>query len=162
MKSADTLTTLYSHHLWANLSLFVRCASLTPEQLNATIASAYGSIIVTMQHIVTSEQSYFSRISTGQDYRRPANLPPMTMNEMMESLRKTGAGLIEWAPKVQPDDTVVVDWEGTPRDVPKTILLTQVINHATEHREQIKAILTQIGIEPPDLQGWEYFDVASK
>ena len=162
MKSADTLTTLYSHHLWANLSLFERCASLTPEQLDATIASAYGSIIVTMQHIVTSEQSYFSRISTGQDYRRPANLPPMTMNEMMESLRKTGAGLIEWAPKVQPDDTVVVDWEGTPRDVPKTILLTQVINHATEHREQIKAILTQIGIEPPDLQGWEYFDVASK
>ena len=162
MKSADTLTTLYSHHLWANLSLFERCASLTPEQLDATIAGAYGSIIVTMQHIVTSEQSYFSRISTGQDYRRPANLPPMTMNEMMESLRKTGAGLIEWAPKVQPDDTVVVDWEGTPRDVPKTILLTQVINHATEHREQIKAILTQIGIEPPDLQGWEYFDVASK
>ena len=162
MKSADTLTTLYSHHLWANLSLFERCASLTPEQLNATIASAYGSIIVTMQHIVTSEQSYFSRISTGQDYRRPANLPPMTMNEMMESLRKTGAGLIEWAPKVQPDDTVVVDWEGTPRDVPKTILLTQVINHATEHREQIKAILTQIGIEPPDLQGWEYFGAASK
>ena len=162
MKSADTLTKLYSHHLWANLSLFERCASLTPEQLDATIASAYGSIIVTMQHIVTSEQSYFSRISTGQDYRRPANLPPMTMNEMMESLRKTGAGLIEWAPKVQPDDTVVVDWEGTPRDVPKTILLTQVINHATEHREQIKAILTQIGIEPPDLQGWEYFDVASK
>jgi len=45
-----------------------------------------------------------------------------------------------------------------PRNVPKTILLTQVINHATEHREQIKAILTELGIEPPDLQGWSYFE----
>jgi len=33
-----------------------------------------------------------------------------------------------------------------------------VINHATEHREQIKAIMTGLGIEPPDLQGWAYFE----
>jgi uncharacterized damage-inducible protein DinB len=39
-------------------------------------------------------------------------------------------------------DTVRIDWDGTPRDVPKTILLTQAINHATEHRAQIMAILT--------------------
>lgn len=158
MKHTDALTTLFSHHLWANVRLFECCATLTPEQLDATIAGAFGAIYVTMQHIVTAEQSYFSRISTGQRRVRPEDAPPMTMAEMLASLRTTGNGLIEWANKVQPDDTVEVDWEGTPRDVPKTILLTQVINHATEHREQIKAILTELGIEPPDLQGWEYFD----
>jgi uncharacterized damage-inducible protein DinB len=42
--------------------------------------------------------------------------------------------------------------------VPKTIILTQVINHATEHRAQVMVLLTQLGIEPPDLQGWTYFD----
>jgi uncharacterized damage-inducible protein DinB len=52
----------------------------------------------------------------------------------------------------------MIDWDGTPRQVPKTIILTQVINHATEHREQVKAIMTQIGVEPPDLSGWTYFD----
>ena len=56
------------------------------------------------------------------------------------------------------EDTVQVDWDSTVRDVPKTTILAQVINHATEHREQVKAILTQLGIEPPDLQGWSYFD----
>lgn len=158
MKPTDTLTTLFSHHVWANLCLLERCAELTREQLDATIPGAFGSIHDTLQHIVTSEQSYFSRISTGQPLRRPEDAPPLTMAEMMESIRRTGAGLIEWAPKVQASDMVQVDWDGTPRDVPKTILLTQVINHATEHREQIKAILTEIGIEPPDLQGWAYFD----
>jgi len=159
MNATDTLTTLYSHHLWANLRLFEQCASLTPEQLDASIAGSYGSIYVTMQHIVTSEQSYFSRISTGKRLARPEDAPDMTMAEMLESLRTTGTGLIEWATKVKAEDTVEIDWDGTMRDVPKTILLTQVINHATEHREQIKAILTELGIEPVDLQGWEYFDV---
>jgi len=158
MKPTDTLTILFSHHLWANLLLFEHCAALTDEQLAATIPGAYGSIYVTLQHIVTSEQSYFSRISTGQRYSRPEDAPPMTMAEMIDSLRTTGTGLIEWAPRVQADEIVIIDWDGTPRDVPKTIILTQVINHATEHREQIKAILTEIGIEPPDLQSWAYFD----
>ncbi len=158
MKLTDTLTTLFSHHLWANLRLLERCAELTREQLDATIPGAYSSIYDTLQHIVTAEQSYFSRISTGQRLSRPDDAPPLTMAEMRDSLRTTGLGLIEWAPKVQAEDTVQIDWDGTLRDVPKTILLTQVINHATEHREQIKTILTQLGIEPPDLQGWAYFD----
>jgi uncharacterized damage-inducible protein DinB len=158
MKLNDTLTTLYSHHLWANLLLFEHCAQLTDEQLNASIPGSFGSIRVTMEHIVTSEQSYFSRISTGKRLIRPDDPPPMTMDEMLASLRKTGTGLIEWATKVKADDVVEIDWDGVMRDVPKTILLTQVINHATEHREQIKAIMTELGIEPPDLQGWAYFD----
>jgi uncharacterized damage-inducible protein DinB len=158
MKPTDTLTTLFSHHLWANLRLLERCAELMPEQLDASIAGAYGSIYDILQHIVTAEQSYFSRISTGRPRVRPADAPHMTMAEMAESLRTTGSGLIEWAPRVQADDTVQLVWDGTPREVPKTIILTQVINHATEHREQIKAILTELGIEPPDVQGWSYFD----
>ena len=154
----DTLTTLFNHHLWANLRMLERCAALTPEQLEAGIAGSYGTIYETLEHIVKAEQSYFSRISTGQPYGRPKDAPPMTMDEMTEALRATGSGLIEWASRVEAEDTVQVNWEGSPRDVPKTILLTQVINHANEHREQIKAIMTEIGIEPPDLQGWQYFD----
>jgi len=158
MKPTDSLTTLFSHNLWANLRLLERCAELSGEQLDATISGAFGSIRDTLQHIVLSERSYFSRISTGQPYRHPADAPPLTIAEMVESVRASGSGLIEWAPKVQADDTVQVDWEGAPRAVPKSIILTQVINHATEHRAQIMAIMTQLGIEPPDLQGWAYFD----
>ncbi|MBL8162600.1 MAG: DinB family protein [Anaerolineae bacterium] len=158
MKYTDTLTTLFGHNLWANLRLLESCAALTEEQLNATSIGAFGSIRDILEHIVSAERSYFSRISTGQRYNAPEGAPPMTLAQMTESVRTTGAGFIEWLPKVQPQDTVTIDWDGTPRDVPKTYILTQVINHATEHREQIKTIMTGLGIEPPDLQGWEYFD----
>jgi uncharacterized damage-inducible protein DinB len=159
MKPVDPLTRIFDHHLWANLRMVEHCAKLDPEQLEATRTGAYGSIMEILQHIVTAEQSYFSRISTGESLRRPADAPPWTMATMTESLRITGNGLIEWASKLQADDTVQVKWQdGTMRDVPKTIILTQAINHGHEHREQIKAILTELGVEPPDLQGWVYFE----
>jgi uncharacterized damage-inducible protein DinB len=158
MQSTDTLTTLFRHHLWANLRLLEGCAALTPDQLEASIPGAYGSIQATMQHIVRAEQSYVSRISTGEMYPHPEDPQPLTIEEMVEAVRTTGAGLIEWAPKVQAGDTVRIDWEGTPREVPKTILLTQAINHATEHRAQVMAIMTEIGVQPPDVQSWAYFD----
>jgi uncharacterized damage-inducible protein DinB len=151
MEPPDPPTTLFSHNLWANLRLLERCAALSSEQLDATISGAYGSIRDTLQHIVIAEQLYLSLISTGQRYDRPEDAPPLTLTEMVESVRTTGAGLVGWAPKVQAEQR---DWEGTP----KTIILTQVINHATEHRAQIMAILTQLGIQPPELDGWTYFD----
>jgi uncharacterized damage-inducible protein DinB len=36
------------------------------------------------------------------------------------------------------------------------LLLTQSINHATEHRAHINAILTQVDVEPPSLDGWAW------
>ncbi|CAN5606516.1 DinB family protein [soil metagenome] len=159
MKPLDTLTTLFSHNQWANLRLLERCAELNNDQLDFTIPGVFGSIRDTLQHMVASEQSYFYRIRTGQPLARPVDEPALTLAEMLASVRMTGAGLIEWAPKVQTDDTVQVDWEdGTIRTVPKAIYLTQVINHATEHRAQIMAVLTQLGVEPPDLGSWPYFD----
>lgn len=134
---SDPLATIFRHNLWANLRLIDCCAALTSEQLNATLAGTFGTIRDTLEHIVTSEQSYFSRISTGQRYPRPDDAPPLgALEEMLALARTTGSGLIEWAPKVQAGDTVEVDWDGTPRDVPKSIILAQVINHATEHRSR--------------------------
>ena len=153
----DTLTTLFSHNLWANLCLFEACAGLTDEQLDATLIGTFGTIRETLQHIVTAEQSYFARISTGQPRRRVEGAPPLTMDQMIESLRTTGGGLIEWAPKVQTDEVVAVNWDGAVKQISKAVILTQAINHATEHRAQIMAILTQLGIEPPELDGWSYF-----
>jgi uncharacterized damage-inducible protein DinB len=158
MNPPDVLTHLFQHHLWANLRLLESCSRLSQDQLAFSLPGAYGSIRETLQHIVRAEQSYFSRISTGKSLNRPANPPPMSFDEMAESLRRTGSGLIDWVSKVQPEDTVILDWEGQPRIAAKTVIVTQVINHAGEHREQIKAMITALGIEPPDLQSWAYFD----
>lgn len=154
----DTPTMLFRHHSWANLRLLAFCAFLTREQWAVSLLGGYGSLQETWQHIVLAEQSYFSRISTGQPLGRRSDAPDLTQMEMAESLTRTDAGLIEWASRVQPHDSVAIDWDGMERNVPKTLLLTQAINHATEHRAQIMALLTQLNQEPPELDGWAFFD----
>jgi uncharacterized damage-inducible protein DinB len=36
------------------------------------------------------------------------------------------------------------------------VVLVQIINHATEHREQISSMLSALGVTPPILDGWAY------
>jgi uncharacterized damage-inducible protein DinB len=161
--STDTLTTLFRHHLWANLQLLAVCTRLTDTQLDATVPGTFGTIRSTLAHMTLAERSYFSRISTGQRYDHPADAPPLTLADMHASLHTTGQGLIDWVPNIQPDAIVQVQWEdGVTVAVPLTIIVTQVINHATEHRAQILVILTQLGLEPPSLDSWSYFEAQRK
>ncbi len=154
----ETLVALFRHNLWANDRLFALCAGLSAEQLAAEAAGVYGTIQDTLEHIAHAERAYLHRLQTGQPYRRPADAPPPSLAELQDSIHDSGKGLITAALQVRPGDTVMLDWDGTPREVPSTIILTQAINHATEHRSQIMTILTQVGIEPPELSGWMYFD----
>ena len=159
MPPYPVLETLFRHHLWANLSLLELCSTLSDEQLEASTVGGYGSIGDTLRHMVRSERFYFSRISTGQLYRPPEGAQPLTFAEMAESLRYSGEGLIEWAPNVQATDSVeVLADNDQPLQVPKAVILTQAINHATEHRAQIMVILTQLGIQAPHLDSWSYFE----
>jgi glycerol-3-phosphate dehydrogenase len=47
------------------------------------------------------------------------------------------------------DDYLVEPW----------VIMVQIINHATEHREQIKSMLTALGVTPPSIDGWDYGEV---
>lgn len=152
--SLTVLTRLFHYHRWANLELAALCATLTDEQLDAELLGTFGSIRNTLSHIAKSDRSYITRVMTGQPYRSEGVLSPA---EAAASLQTTGDQLIEWAERVQPAETVEIDWDGVMRDVPKTVLLTQAIHHATEHRTQILSILAHLGVATPDLSGWEHF-----
>jgi uncharacterized damage-inducible protein DinB len=158
----ETIQTLFRHNLWANTLLFEQCAQLNDDQLNSKVIGTYGSIRDTLEHIANAERSYFHRLSTGQPYRRLHDAPTPTLGELQESIRSSGEGLINIAPSFQAYDSVEVDWDGMPRKVPCAVILTQVINHATEHRAQIMVMMTQLGIQPQDLDGWTFFEENDK
>ena len=41
--------------------------------------------------------------------------------------------------------------------MPVPLFLLQAVNHGTEHRSQVATIMTQLGVEPPEMDGWTYF-----
>lgn len=42
------------------------------------------------------------------------------------------------------------------------VVMVQVINQATEHREQINSMLSALGVTPPDLAGWRIGEVTGR
>lgn len=160
--AGDTpLVVLFRHNLWANLRLIDACAALDTAQSAVTMTGTYGSIFDTLHHIARAEQSYLG-ILTGRPPETRLRLDRATnMVEIQEQARLAGEGLIAYAAGVAPSDVGYSDDdedENLVWPIPAGMLLTQVINHATEHRAQIMTILTQQGIEPPDLSGWKFMD----
>jgi len=155
---SSTLQSLFRHNLWANITIFETCSKLSDEQLDSMVIGTYGSIRDTLIHIAQAERSYLHRLRTGQRFPQKEDEPIPSLIELLEMVQKSGEGLIEVAPTIQTGDTVEVNWDGESRSIPNTLILTQAINHATEHREQIKVMLSQIGIQPPEVDGWTFFE----
>ena len=147
------LEKVFEHNNWANQKIIEACASLSDKQLDAEPQSVTkGSIRRTLTHLVHSQQGYLSLLTLPVD-GRPDAAPKFT--ELQESARESGADLLAIARGgKEPFESRL-----TTRDehfVEPWVVMVQVINHATEHREQIKSMMTALGVMPPNIDGWEY------
>lgn len=142
-----------------NRRLMEACRQLSPEQLRATATGTYGSVGRTLVHIANSQEGYAARLL---DTERPERLPedPFPGFEALaERFARGDAQLEEAATRSGQDREVQVTGDDPPGTfrMPVSLFLLQAINHGTEHRSQVATILTQIGVEPPDMDGWTYF-----
>lgn len=145
---------LFEHNIWANLQIIQACSVLSDEQLDAEPQSATkGSIRLTLLHLVASQQGYLSLLTLPVEERLSA---PPTYAKLQESARISGEGLLSLArdESNKPSKTRLQTKDGYL--VEPWVVLVQAINHATEHREQIKSMLSALGVTPPDIDGWSY------
>ena len=157
---STALIALCEHNKWANTALLDFVDRLDASVLEATAIGCFGTIHHTLLHIANSEADYFALLtSTKTEELKQENdhFPPV--NKIAEFYSKFGDGLIQCARDI-PGDRML---EGTFDDgvkyrFPASGLFIQALNHATEHRTQIAAILTTMGIEPPNVDGWKFMD----
>jgi uncharacterized damage-inducible protein DinB len=150
---AELLTTLYDYFTWARNRLIDAAAGLPPEQLRMPEPGGYGSIHETLAHMAASEAMWLDRIAgragapgpSGADFadlaalrawwdaahvRSMAYLATVDTAELRREISYSGPGGKPYRRRV---------WHA----------LLHVPNHQTEHRAQIAAALTRLGIEPP-------------
>lgn len=152
------LVSLFRHNLWANLRLFAVCMALDEQQLAATAAGTYGPIYNTLRHIVSAEQRYVVHL-TGQEPAHPLRREDNPdIATLCTYVRRSGEDLIAIAARMAADRLMSMEWDEKRWPVPASLLLAQALHHANEHRTQVMTILTQLGIEPPDLSGWAYIE----
>ncbi len=150
----NILAKLFEHNNWANQKVIEACAALTDEQLDTPPQSATeGSIRSTLLHLVSAQHGYLRLLTLPVEERRER--VTVEFPDLEKSLKDSGEQLLELARDVSKlpatrlqtrDDYWVEPW----------VLMVQIINHATEHREQIKSMLTALGITPPSIDGWDY------
>ena len=153
------LTELFRHNLWANSTLIDFCAALPDGILETAVPGTYGEIHKTLAHMAGAEERYLATLTGGPERRNPTlEQTNPNLAAVREHLRQSSEGLIAFAERVEGDPNLTVTWHGETYEMPVSLFLVQAVNHATDHRTQIKTALTQAGIEPPELDGWTWDD----
>jgi uncharacterized damage-inducible protein DinB len=156
-----TLKEAFRHHAWATRQLLAFCAQLSPEQLlqprPAPLAGDHGSILETLDHIVCTDGGYLGAL-TGD---RPAWAHERGLNsDLGELLPRVDKAESLWMGFLSlPDDAdgkVLLD-NGT-YETDAAIVTAQALHHGSAHREQICAILRDFGLDPPEVQPWDFAD----
>ena len=150
----NILARLFEHNNWANLLIIEACSALTDEQLDAQPQSVTkGSIRVTLNHLVNSQHGYLSLLTLPVEERQ--RISP-AFNELKEAATISGEALIALA-RNESDKRLQARLQTTDGFyVEPWVVMLQVINHATEHREQICSMLNVLGVTPPYMDGWSY------
>ncbi|OAI41289.1 hypothetical protein AYO38_04040 [bacterium SCGC AG-212-C10] len=152
---------MFEYNRWANLRLIDFCEALPEEQQNATVAGTFGSIRQTLTHLVGSQDVFLWRMAR-DDAELEANAAqlrgPWQSWDVLRAVDERGAaGLIVAARDADGDPEVTLPpYFDQHIAVPKSFLFLHAMYHGIEHRGQICTTLTQIGVEPPDLDGWGY------
>jgi uncharacterized damage-inducible protein DinB len=167
----DTLLYLSRHNMWATRTLLRVCRPLSTEQLNAPGGAAFGTILQTLNHLVVADGGYLWSLGGPQtpwvalreDLRRrsddrDAELEDAGLDELARRVEETERLWESFfaSKEFEPDRGVTLD-EGT-YECPAWIVMAQLFNHGSIHREQVCAMLTGLSIEPPDLQPWAFAD----
>ena len=152
----NILVKIFEHNNWANQRIIEVCSALSDEQLDMEPHSVTkGNIRETLIHLAASQRGYMALLTTPLEARPTSPIP---FGELEESVRTSGEGLLALAEHSQ----TILESRLRTRDgflVEPWVVMLQAINHATEHREQIKSILSSLGVTPPDIDGWDYGEV---
>jgi uncharacterized damage-inducible protein DinB len=155
LMSVNILKKVFEHNNWANLQIIQVCSILSDEQLDAEPElGTKGSIRITLWHLIAAQQRYLTHLS-GVDHQSDWDSAPsidelkqaaITTGEELLALVRNESGKLPITQIEVKDGYLVEPW----------VIMLQVINHATEHREQIKSLLTFLGVTPPKIDGWSY------
>jgi uncharacterized damage-inducible protein DinB len=152
----------FAHHVWATLRLLDACLALSPEQLATPVPGTYGSILETARHLVGADSSYL--FVTGGGRTSPIDEDNMDLPELRAAMAGNGVAWEQLLGEDLDPDTMMVRHrdDGSETHAPLGIRLAQVLHHGTDHRSQICTVLTTLGVEPPEIDVWDYGEQAGR
>ena len=160
-----TLKEAFRHNTWATRELLTFCAQLQPEQLSeprsAPLAGKHGSILETLHHLICAEGRYLGALTGHHPAWADERAPSPGLDELASRADEAEALWMNFLSL--PDDAarkVFLD-DGT-YETHAAIVIAQALHHGSGHREQICAILRDLGLDPPEVQPWDFADATGR
>jgi len=152
----EILLEAFRHNAWATKQLLAACRGLPQEQLTlpGTAAGTDRGILAILNHITQSDRGYASRRGDRPDW--VDNEEDATDLDELERRADENAQVWERFLSQPLDPTRLIVLDQGAYEAEQSVLLVQALHHGNAHREQVSAVLTGLGVEPPDIQAWAY------
>lgn len=148
---------VFRHHRWSNLVLVDFLSGLSDEQLALTVAGTYGASLDTIRHVISSDADYVRIIPDAPEVPQIDDAGPFEgWAELRAVADAADSALIAYVDGLVEDMHFVDIDDGEAFELTRSMLLAQIIHHATDHRGQIRTTLSAHGIEAPDLSVWAW------
>jgi uncharacterized damage-inducible protein DinB len=146
----------FRHNAWATKELIAACRGPSQVQLTlpGTATGTERGILAILNHIIQSERGYVARRGD-----RPTWVDNEEDTDDLDELeRRADENAQVWerflSGSIEATKLIILD-QGA-YEAEQSVLVVQALHHGNVHREQISAIMTGLGIEPPDIQAWSY------
>ena len=150
---------MFDYHFWATETLIEHLGRLPAGRLDASVPGTYGSMIDTLTHMIDADSRYLLRLRdpsppladdrVGVPLGQLSSEMPGHRERWDRALSELEAGTLHATIRGREDypDT----------DPAEAMLLLQAIHHGNDHRTQICSTLGALGLDMPDMDGWDYW-----
>jgi uncharacterized damage-inducible protein DinB len=148
----------FRHNAWATRELIDYCRKVDPAHLGVAAPGVFGTVLETLRHMLTGESGYSARFTgSPRAWDLPENATP-TLEELDAWNREMGSVWEEVLAAGVDGDAILTRKrsDGAVSEMTAGLMLAQALHHSNVHREQISAVLTGLGLTPPDISGWAY------
>ena len=161
----ELIRTLYNYSAWANTRILDTAAQLSAEQFAASVGASYPSVQDTLVHTLSAQIAWLYRF-------QGKNAPPVLVSADFPDLATLRGRWDAVEAETQAfvaglDDAAlnaeirVVDRAGNTNHYILWQIMMHQANHATQHRSEVAAMLTQFGYSPGDLDLLDYVEMNS-
>jgi uncharacterized damage-inducible protein DinB len=144
------------------MRLIELCQGLDEERLTRKVEGTYGGARDTLLHIIGAERRYIRHLTGNEPQPQISERQFPGFDVLLKAAKENGDTLEEIAAAASDDAVIRSRYQGQEHDTETSVILVQAINHGTEHRGQALVCLTQVGVTPPELDGWSYAEATGK
>jgi uncharacterized damage-inducible protein DinB len=158
----EALLDTFRHNAWATMRLLEFCGDLPQEQLTAPGKATFGGILETLHHTVWSDAQYLARLTGDRQEWLAGDEDEIAGIDVLRTrAEETAARWERFAGEAFDSEAQMLLDQGT-YETHAGVVLAQALHHGNAHREQVCALLTGLGLDPPDVQAWAYAEATGQ